>query len=228
MYNMKDLTEKPVVIFEGNDSNGKVSDIYPYGKSIFIYEQIPYNDHTWRYDLETKTLTEMFGDKEKTSEMHIRGFGENQLLYMMYTDSMEVEEVWKARLASLEGEPESVLDELGPQVMPQYMLVPNDPHLYARPIWGYRIFEEEQYSDVKNELSVFDEQYKLIDTVDTSFAQITTTFYGGDANYMFVKHYENDEEKWYALDKSLIATGNAKFTPFILTQTPNLTFNYEE
>jgi len=219
-YNMDNLNNDPEVIFSGNQPQGMVADIFPYGKNIYFRESLNPFSNYYRYDLETKAIQKMFIEESGTETGYINGIKNDTIIYSLFRGDLMDEYGWQARTVTLENEQQQQL-ELDPPFLSYYYWHDDDPNLYMYPVLGY-----EDMLDIKvaNELTVFDEQFNKIATIPTPVFNVKTNLFIGNKDYMFAYTREADEFKWYILNKHEIASGNASFKEWV--STPSISFSH--
>lgn len=219
-YDMEQLDKTPEVIFEGNQAQGMISDIFPYGKNIYFRESLAPFANYYRYDLENKTIQKMFSDEEGTLSGYINGIKNNTIIYSLFNGDLLDPESWQARTVTLENQNPQKLD-LNPSFLSFYYWHDSDPYLYSFPVLGY---DEILDIETKNELTIYDDQYHIVDVIPTPNFNVRTTLYVGNKDHMFAYTKEEDLYKWYILDKRTIEAGNAVFHEWV--STPSVNFSY--
>lgn len=177
-------------------------------------------DNYYRYDLENKGIQKMFTDEEGTSSGYINGIKNNTIIYSLFNGDLLDPESWQVRTVTLENQNPQKLD-LNPSFLSFYYWHDNDPYLYSFPVLGY---DEILDIETKNELTVYDDQYHIVDVIPTPNFNVRTTLYVGNKDHMFAYTKEGEHYKWYILDKKTIESGNAAFQEWI--STPSVNFSY--
>lgn len=219
-YDLESIKNEPTVIFENNVSQGTIADIYPYGKNIYFRESILPASPYYRYDLESKQIQEMFPEANETHDGYIEAIKDNTLIYSIFGGDLMDKEGWIPRTVTLDNQNPQTIDIDSP-FLSYYYWVDGDPYLYQYPVQGY---EDLPGIEVKNEITVFDEQYQIVTNIPTPEFTLKTVLLTGNQHYMFAYTSTEDSYIWYMLDKSQISSGNAIFKEWITT--PKVNFSY--
>ncbi|MFD0713797.1 hypothetical protein [Paenibacillus sp. GCM10027626] len=214
---------KPVPIYTGNASGSEISDITPYGKNIYFYEIGGQSIRFMRYDLENRTATRLFTDEDgRIAKME--GIYNNRLMYVVSSpikdeSSLRDEEHLKVFSSDLEGRNGKELP-IKRTFFSFYYVSGN--YFYARPVFPFLFNEQfkEKLKDIRHELTVYDQQYNIVDKIDMSFLPIDHSFMVGDDRYAFVQIFKDGKIMMQYLDKSEFGTGKAAFKP--LLESPDL------
>lgn len=219
---LKKLSKDPEVLYTGEEIEGSLASIIPYGSQIYFLEwpQEGYY-HMKRYDLNDHSVSTLLDIREDGGYPDIKAI-HNDRIYFGYAylvlkgDTYEAtdERSLKTYTAKLDGSDIREENIQTSEVLPEIYV--DDDYAYVRPHWvELRILN----SDVPDEMNVFQDG-ELVDVIDTSSLSSEHELYPGDDRYMFVYYMAEDEHVIQILDKRDIILGKAQFKTLI--ETPQM------
>ncbi|MFC6546976.1 hypothetical protein [Cohnella cellulosilytica] len=216
-------SKKPKPIYTGNESGSQLQDITPYGKNIYFYENVGKAVRVMRYDMENGTVTRMFTNDD--GKLHVmQGFYKDRLVYVATTPiangrMLRDKEHTTVYSSDLEGN-NSVELPIERTFFSFYYA--SGSYFYARPVFPYLLDErfKDKVKDVRHELTVYDEKYNPVSSIDLSYLPMDHSFMIGDNRYMFVQIFNNGKITMQYLDKNQIGSGKGTFKPLLETSIP--------
>lgn len=212
--NLHKTSSKPTSIYNGNLEMGNIIDIIPYGKQIYFNEGGKNMYRTMRYDIEDKTLKQLFTEKDNESAAYSTIF-QDKLLFSVFTGDPESKVSSITYSSNLDGSNIEAVPVANTFITNNYA---DANYLYSRPVWFYTY--SDQYPDLEHNMTVYSKQFDKVDTINLSDLPLNHFICGGDDDYMFVQYPKDGNMYTLYLDKRAIGTGEAKFE--VLLESPYL------
>ncbi|MHA6484233.1 hypothetical protein ACX1C1_20270 [Paenibacillus sp. strain BS8-2] len=214
-FSLSDTPPKAEVLYEGCKQNSNLADIYPYGKYIYFGETGAGVMSQMRYDLESGNAVEILPGSDNTELISklVSGVQNKQLIISDFNQLIDIRnpEGWHHYKTDLDGQIKGTI-ELNRNFVP--MTYFDEQYIYARPSYFY--LYKDEYKDIANEMTIYDKNERVLNTVDLSFMSIVQKLVVGDEHYMFAI-YRDKENKQYVvryLDKSKIGNESLAFEDF--------------
>lgn len=217
--NLTGSRNKPRTVYKGNMPQGNIMDLLPYGKNLYFLEF--YKDHyrTMRYDLESHSLSRMFGDDDSRNPW-IVGISGQKMMLQLFNGNIEDQSNWGAYMSDLMG---SIPQPLPIQRNFLSVFHWDGKYTFAYPAWGYLdqyAQYKEKYKDVKKEMTVYDKNGDPIQTVDITPLPVDYHLSPGDEHYMFIQYKPSGRQIVAIIDKSKLSSKDASMQTLIETNLP--------
>ncbi|KAA9006575.1 hypothetical protein F4V43_06430 [Paenibacillus spiritus] len=220
-YDLNKRFAKPKQVYLGKLEKGSIGDIIPYGKNVYFLEAGIQNGanlyRTFRYDIQDETVTGMFTGDPKAN-CALVGILHDRLIFNKFYGDVKDPKSWVIYEADLQGNHEAPLP-IERDFFTFYYAA--DKYIFGQPASIYMTPEQLKAAPDAYRMTVYDQQYQPIDTVDLSFLPKDHNLLPGDDRYMFA-HYRKEDASYIAyLDKQELGSGKAKFKTLIKTDHPD-------
>lgn len=198
---------KPENLYEGTLDNGNIQDLLCYGNNLYFKEygkKAGENVENYiRIDLQTKKANQFLAGSNDSEEYISKiDIFNNRLNYTISNvDKMGVVFGIKNFTSDLEGKD----IKPGFELSAKEVKFTDEKYIYTYTGPWLSLEKGEKYV-----LSVYDQQGKVIDTMDTSFLSTNGKIVGGGQQDLFLLNYADNKYQILTVNKALIGTGKMK------------------